>query len=96
MVQGKIAAIELHNINKALDHYTYNVELVVERPNAEPIRVRVDKIYWSTLPASRKRELAPDGPAQTLTPARYKSWSVGDTVSLPVEITSPGLAHLRR
>ena len=95
-ISGTIESIRLQNINKALDHYTYNVELVIARPDAEPISVRVDKIYWSSTPASVRDAIAPDGPKHELSPKTFRDWTVGDQVQLQARVTSPGLAHLVR
>jgi hypothetical protein len=93
-VTGTIDKIELHNINKAQGKFTYNVELVLARAGAEPLRVRVAKIFFDRLPQAKRSALAPEGAKQTLTPSTYEAWSVGDAVELKVEVTSPGLAHL--
>jgi hypothetical protein len=96
-VDGEIVAIELQNINKALGHYTYNVELVVAR-GGDPddrVRVRVDKVYWARMTEAEQSALAPEGPAERLTPSTWKTFSVGQTVSLAVDFTSPGLALLQ-
>lgn len=107
LVRGRIAAIRLHNINKAQGHYTYNVELEVEHTaiegpleidaaNIPPVlTVRVDKIDFDRLGAERQHALAPDGPKAELTPSRYDDYAVGQDVVLPVSFTSPTLAHLR-
>ncbi len=93
-ISGTIASIRFQNINKARDHYTYNVELVLERPNADPISVRVDKIFWSSTPQDVRDAIAPDGPEHELSPKSWREWKVGDTVQLRARVTSPGLALL--
>ena len=95
-ISGTIESIRFQNINKALDHYTYNVELVVARPDADPITVRVDKLYWSTMTQAQRDAVAPEGPQQELRPRAWRDWNVGDAVTLRVRVTSPGLAHLVR
>jgi hypothetical protein len=107
LVRGRIAAIRLHNINKALGHYTYNVELEVEHTAIEGpleidaavispvLTVRVDKIYFDQLGVERQRALAPDGPKAELRPPSFGDYAVGQDVVLPVSFTSPTLAHLR-
>lgn len=93
-ISGTIESIRFQNINKARDHYTYNVELVVARADAEPITVRVDKIYWAQTRQAVRDAIAPDGPKNELRPTTWRGWTVGDEVQLRARVTSPGLAHL--
>ncbi len=101
---GRVVAIELQNISKALGHYNYNVHLVVEGavegawpfagPRPSRLEVRIAKVYWGELDDATRATLAPSGPKERLTPARFEGYAVGDAVRLPVRATSPGLATL--
>jgi hypothetical protein len=71
------------------------VDLRVRSDAADPITVRVAKVFWSELSSEEQTQLAPDGPAYELRPQRYGSYSVGDEFEGSVEITSPGLGWLR-
>lgn len=107
-VRGTIESIRLQNINKALGHYTYNVELVVRHDGgpppdgsnitslSNPLTVRVDKVFWSRLGDAEREAVAPDGPQQVLSPQRWRDYAVGATVDLDVELTSSDLAQLRK
>lgn len=104
-IHGTIEAIRMHNINKALGHYTYNVEIElrhggVSRAGAfdptkveNPLTVRVDKVFWTSLSKSEQLAVAPDGPQQELRPTRWDGLQVGDAIDLAVTFTSPSLAH---
>lgn len=104
-VRGKVEAIRMHNINKALGHYTYNVEIALRHEGVEragtfdpaqvsnPLVVRIDKVFWSSMSPDERAAVAPDGPKGELQPARWKDLAVGDTVDLDVTFTSPSLAQ---
>lgn len=104
-IHGTIEAIRMHNINKALGHYTYNVEIElrhggVSRAGAfdptkveNPLTVRVEKVFWTSLSKSEQLAVAPDGPQQELRPTRWDGLQVGDAIDLAVTFTSPSLAH---
>lgn len=104
-IRGTVTAIRMHNINKALGHYTYNVEIELRHEGVaragtfdpkdvpSPLVVRVDKVFWNDMPPADREAVAPEGPAQELTPARWKDLEVGQVVDLEVTFTSPSLAH---
>ena len=56
------------------------------------VSIRVDKVYWGSLPPARQAELAPAGPAPTLQVQQYGRHAVGEGLDLAVHFTSPGLA----
>jgi hypothetical protein len=104
-IRGTVTAIRMHNINKALGHYTYNVEIELRHEGVaragtfdpkdvpSPLVVRVDKVFWDDMSQADREAVAPTGPAQELTPARWKDLEVGQVVDLDVTFTSPSLAH---
>ena len=103
-VTGTVAAIRFHNVAKAAGHYHYNVELelldatVVPPPAVVadgPLAVRLpDRLSWSSLSRAEQAALSPDGPRHTLAPSTWAGFHVGQTVTLAVVFSSPGLAHL--
>jgi hypothetical protein len=94
-VRGTVRAITLRNVNKARGRYTFRVELTLERPDEDPLVVRVGTIHWERLTEAERAELAPS-PGPTLRLERHGEWTVGQTAELVVELTSPGLAHWLR
>jgi hypothetical protein len=97
-IRGTIASIRLQNINKAAGHYTYNVEIElrhegVDRALANPITVRLDKVFWRSMSRAEREVVAPEGPQQELTPPRWSNIEVGQEIELDVTFSSPSLAH---
>lgn len=91
-LSGRIEAIHLEDINKSAHNHTYNVGIDVRHSRVEGatqftlpavITVRIDKVFTGA-----KAEKA-------LRPSTWGKYTVGDEVSLRVEITSPTLALLR-
>jgi hypothetical protein len=105
VVRGTVEAIRMQNINKARDHFTYNVEIELRHEGIEragtfdaatvpnPLVVRVDKVPWSALSQDERDAVAPDGPQAELSPGRWKDLEVGKTVELNVTFTSASLAQ---
>jgi hypothetical protein len=104
VVAGRVARIVLQNVSKAQGRYNYNVSLVVEGaiegawPFASPrptrYEVRVDKVYFGELDDAARAALAPEGPKEQLTPARYGRYAVGEDVRLNVKPSSPDIGWL--
>ncbi len=103
LVSGTVESIHFQNINKALGHFTYNVELRVahegvanapDETDRAPgtLRVRVHKVYWSQLDPAEQAALAPEGPRHEMTPATWHGVEVGQPLELEVVSWGAGLA----
>jgi hypothetical protein len=104
-IRGTIASIRLQNINKAAGHYTYNVEIELRHEGvdragtldpsdvANPITVRLDKVFWRSMSAAEREVIAPEGPQEELSPPRWSNIEVGQEIELDVTFSSPSLAH---
>jgi hypothetical protein len=111
-LRGELVGIRFQNLNKALGHYTYYVDLLVQpvdgppKPGpmghalgeaSGPLPVRLPERYvWDAFTDPERASLSPDGPRQTLTPTAWAEFSVPSRVDITVVFSGPHRAHLVR
>ncbi len=100
-VRGEVQQIAFRNINKAKDHYTYNIELRVKVDTIEPPPPRpatmltlrlLERPTWDSLSEAERQHLAPEGPRHTLETRTWGPYEVGQSIDVGAIMTSLDLA----